>query len=90
MKTPLKSEPQSSNLMVFFIIRSSVYAAFQCHIFFCRLNLKQKKREIHKLNYLKQTFSNPMVYLYSFFKLENDGGIKIILVCGGNSFENMV
>ena len=47
---------------------------------FCCLNLKQKKREIHKLNYLKQTFSNPMVYLYSFFKLENDGGIKINLV----------
>ena len=35
---------------------------------FCCLNSKQKKREIHKLNYLKQTFSNPMVYLYSSFK----------------------
>lgn len=57
---------------------------------FCCLNSKQKKREIHKLNYLKQTFSNPMVYLYSFFKLENDGGIKINLVCGGNSFKNML
>lgn len=58
---------------------------------FCRLDSKQKKREIHKLNYLKQTFLNPMVYLYSSFKFEEDGGsIKIILVCGGISFENMV
>ena len=40
---------------------------------FCRLASKQKKREIHKLNYLKQTFLNPMVYLYSFFKFEEDG-----------------
>lgn len=40
---------------------------------FCRLDSKQKKREIHKLNYLKQTFSNKMVYLYSCFKLEDDG-----------------
>ena len=69
-----------------FIIKPSIYAAFQGRIFFLTAGLKTEKLEFYNPRIKKQTFSNPLVYLHmsykpTFFKAYSSSFCSGVLYC---------